>query len=187
MIHFSFECLSQTHKFCHGLPLELFYVLVLLFQLWVCIVAECAQFQRLVSSFIVNLLLKVVLAVINFLANKLFAFNACINLRVKSRLQLVKSFFGLVNFGVRFCNSVVNFLRNCCLKPIQSFLGIFELSSVWFAHLIYLPFKLFSQHSQFVFKARPERLEGIIYSLGFCFGKVAICLYFSLDVLKFGL
>ena len=38
-----------------------------------------------------------------------------------------------------------------------------------------------------MFKACPKRLQGVIYSLGFSFGKVAICLYFSLDVLKFGL
>jgi len=87
VIHFILEALSQAHELRHCFLLELFDILVLLLQLRIGAVLEGSQLESLVGSLVVNLLLKVVLAVVDFLHDVFLAFNARLHLTVKLVLK----------------------------------------------------------------------------------------------------
>ena len=87
VIHFILEALSQAHELSHCFFLELFDILVLFLQLRDGAVFEGSQLESLVGSLVVNLLLKVVLAVVDFLHDVFFAFNASLNFTVKLILK----------------------------------------------------------------------------------------------------
>jgi hypothetical protein len=84
------KSLSESHELSHCLSLELFNVFVLLLQLTVSTVLECTEFERFVCAFIVNFLLQVVLAIVDFLHDILLSFDTRLNLAIELILETCK-------------------------------------------------------------------------------------------------
>ena len=81
------KALTQAHEFSHGFALELLDVLVLLFELAVRLVLERPQLQRFVSPLVINLLLQVVLAIVNFLHDVLLPLDPSLHLTIELILE----------------------------------------------------------------------------------------------------
>ena len=60
---------------------------MLLFQLTVSVILEGSKLQRLISSLILNLLLQIILAVVNFLHDILFTLNSCLYFAIELVLK----------------------------------------------------------------------------------------------------
>lgn len=181
------KSLSKSHELSHCLSLELFNVFVLLFQLTVSTVLECTEFERFVCAFVVNLLLQVVLAIVNFLHDILFSFDTRLNFAIELILETIQCVLSLVNLFVCFSYTVVNFLLDGRLQTIKSLLRALEFNSVMLTHSIDLAFEFLTEHAQFVLKLGSEGLQSVIDSLRLCLGEVTIGLDLALNVLELGL
>ena len=87
LVHFVFEVLTESCKLSHCLPLELLNVFVLLFELAIGIILESAELKCFVSSFVINLLVEVVLAVVDLLHDIFLAFNTRLHLTIELILK----------------------------------------------------------------------------------------------------
>ena len=87
LVHFVFEVLTESCELSHCLTLELLNVFVLLFELAIGIILESAELKCFVSSFVINLLVEVVLAVVDLLHDIFFAFNTRLHLTIELILK----------------------------------------------------------------------------------------------------
>lgn len=87
LVHFVFEVLTESCELSHCLPLELLNVFVLLFELAIGIILESAELKCFVSSFVINLLVEVVLAVVDLLHDIFLAFNTRLHLTIELILK----------------------------------------------------------------------------------------------------
>lgn len=86
-LHFMLKALTKTHELSHSLALKLLNVFVLLLQLTVRGVFECTKLKRFVGTLVVNLLLQVVLAIVNFLHDILFSLDSRLYFPIKLILK----------------------------------------------------------------------------------------------------
>ena len=82
-----FKVLTESSKLSHCLTLELLNVFVLLFELAIGIILESAELKCFVSSFVINLLVEVVLAVVDLLHDIFLAFNTRLHLTIELILK----------------------------------------------------------------------------------------------------
>ena len=87
LVHFVLETLSQPHELGHRFSLELFDIFVLLFELIVRLVLEGTQLKRFVSPLVINFLLQVVLAIVNFLHDVFLPLDSRLHLTIELILK----------------------------------------------------------------------------------------------------
>ena len=156
-------------------------------ELFVAIVLELTQLQRLVRPFLVNFLVELVFLVVDFLHDVLFSLNSGLNFTIELILEPCQFFLSLAKLFIGFGDSVADFLLDCSFKSVKSLISILEFLAVVLSHEADLGFKFLSQHPQLVLKLGPEGFESIVHSLCLGFGEVTVGLDFPLNVLELGL
>lgn len=206
LVHFVLETLAEPHELSHCFPLELLDIFVLLLELTVCVVFEGAELQRLVCSLVVDFLLQIVLAVVDFLQDVLLTLDSGLHLSIKLRLKAysqrktqwlvsqevprqltVKGVLRLIDALVCFGYTILDLLRDGIFKTVEAVLCVFKLNTVAVSHRIDLSLEVLLERAQLVFKLGPEGLQCVVDSLGLRLSEVPVCLNLALNVLELGL